>query len=57
MTTREQLATLDTETLLKLQRQWQDALRKRSASDAQKITWRRFIADADAVLKEREVTP
>ena len=57
MTTREQLAAMSTEVLLLWRRQWQGALRKRSASDAQKITWRRFIADADAVLKEREVTP
>lgn len=57
MTTRERLAAMSTEALLLWRRQWQDALRKRSASDAQKITWRRFIADADAVLKEREVTP
>jgi len=54
---RERLAAMSTEALLLWRRQWQDALRKRSASDAQKITWRRFIADADAVLKEREVTP
>lgn len=57
MTTREQLAAMSTEALLLWRRQWRDALNKRSASDAQKITWRRFIADADAVLKEREVTP
>jgi len=57
MTTREQLATLDTETLLKLQRQWRDALNKRNASDAQKMTWRGFIADASAVLRERGVQP
>ena len=57
MTTREQLTAMSTESLLLWRRQWQGALRKRSASDAQKITWRRFIADADAVLKEREVTP
>lgn len=57
MTTREQLAAMSTEALLLWRRQWRDALNKRNASDAQKMTWRGFIADADAVLKEREVTP
>ena len=57
MTTREQLTAMSTESLLLWRRQLADALKKRKAGEAQKITWRRFIADADAVLKEREVTP
>ena len=56
MTTHEQLAAMSTESLLLWRRQWQDALRKRTASDAQKMTWRRFIADAETVLRERGVT-
>jgi hypothetical protein len=57
VTTHEQLAAMSTESLLLWRRQWQDALRKRTASDAQKMTWRRFIADAETVLRERGVTP
>ncbi len=57
MTTREHLSTMSTETLRLWRRQWAAALRKRNAGDAQKTTWRRFIHEADAVLKEREVTP
>lgn len=55
MTTREQLSAMSTEALLLWRRQWKDALNKRKASDAQKMTWRRFVADADAVLRERGV--
>lgn len=51
---RDATAAMSTEALLLWRRQWQGALR---ASDAQKITWRRFVADADAVLKDRGVTP
>lgn len=57
MTTREQLTAMSTESLLLWRRQWADALKKRKAGEAQKTTWRRFVADADAVLKDRGVTP
>ena len=57
MTTREQLTAMSTESLLLWRRQWADALKKRKAGEAQKTTWRRFVADANAVLKDRGVTP
>ncbi len=57
MTLRQQLSAMSTETLLYWRRTWQDALKKRTASDAQKQTWRRNVAEADAVLRERGVQP
>lgn len=57
MTTREHLSTMSTETLRLWRRQWAAALRKRNAGDAQKTTWRRFIHEADRVLRERGETP
>jgi len=57
VTTRERLAAMSTEALLLWRRQWAAALRKRNAGDAQKTTWRRFIHEADSVLRERGETP
>ncbi len=57
MTQQERYAKLSSDTLRTIRRVSQQVLAKRVASDAQKMTHRRIIADIDAVLKARGETP